>query len=78
MLERRAKLKQRQRDFCLKAKDISDACKGGKIKPSVDTVRQLGQPRYPMSPEMLDAIEAGIEKAIRTKQSFYSLVQEAV
>lgn len=62
----------------LKAKDISDACKGDKIEPSVDTVRKLGQFDHPMSSEMLDAIEKGIEKAILNKQSFYSLRQEAV
>lgn len=76
MLDRGTKLKQRQRLLRLRAKEISEACKGGEIEPSIDTIRKLGQ--VGMSPEMLNAIEAGIEKARLKKQSLYSLEQEAV
>lgn len=62
MSDRGMKLKQMQRQWGLKAKDISNAS-GGQL--SIDTIRRLG--KIGMSDEMLDSMEENIEKARQIK-----------
>lgn len=60
MHDRGTRLKQLKRKFGLTARNIRDAIPAS-VECSIDTIRKLGQ--GPISEEMLDVIERGIEGA---------------
>lgn len=56
MQDRGFKLKQQQRAYGLKDREVAEACK----RP-IDTIRKLGRTKF--ADDTLDEIEAGIESA---------------